>query len=300
VTTTVSEAHKVRIRTEGDAAEAARLARELGLRHGLSANEAVQVATAVSEVASNQLRHALDGGTVTVSRSPEGVRVEAIDVGPGIADVDVALRDGWSSDGGLGLGLPGARRLMDRFEIASAPGAGTVVRMDKLVEPDPGPLAEWRVSGRGRGGEAVTESTDTRLLLGVMHTSAALIARADPLWASEHLVAALEGGRGVIAHLSGRDGSLWWLCRGRAFGILLRGHGEQRRVAATAPTQRVAEVGVLRDDVLLLATGEPDLERKRPDDLAVMATEAARETGGVALAIRVLRGRYERPHRRGS
>jgi serine/threonine-protein kinase RsbT len=295
-----SEEHRVRIRTEGDAAQAARIARELGLRHGLSSNEAVQVATAVSEVAANQVRHALDGGTLVVSRSPEGVHVEAIDIGPGIADVELALHDGWSSDGGLGLGLPGARRLMDRFEISSAPGAGTVVRMDKLVAPDPGPLAEWRVSGRGRGGEAVAESADARLLLGVMHTSAALIARADPLWASEHLVATLDGGRGVIAHLSGRDGSLSWLCRGRASGILLRGHGTSRRVVASVPTQRVAEVGVLRDDVLLLATGAPDPERQRPVDLAAFATEAAQETGGVALAVRVLRGRYERPDRRGT
>jgi anti-sigma regulatory factor (Ser/Thr protein kinase) len=295
-----SEEHRVRIRTEGDAAEAARLARELGMRHGLSPNEAVQVATAVSEVAANQVRHAQDGGTLVVSRSPAGVHVEAADRGPGIADVDLALRDGWSSDGGLGLGLPGARRLMDRFEIASEPGSGTVVRMDKLVEPDPGPLAIWRVSGRGRGGEAVAESTDTRLLLGVMHTSAALIARADPVWASEHLVAALEGGRGVIAQLSGRDASLSWLCRGRAAGTLLRGHGTSRRVIAQAPSQRVAEVGVLRDDVLLLATGQPDPERERPADLAAMATEAARETGGITLAVRVLRGRYERPSRRGA
>jgi hypothetical protein len=210
------------------------------------------------------------------------------------------LRDGWSTDGGLGLGLSGARRLMDRFEITSGPGSGTVVRMDKLVEPEPAPLAEWRVSGRGRGGEAVAEFTDTRVLLGVMHSGAAAIARGDPVWASEHLVAALEGGRGVIAHLSGRDGSLSWLCRGRASGVLLRSRGTNRRLAARAPSQRVAEVGVLRDDVLLLTTGPPDPQRERPGDLAALAADAARETGGLALAIRVLRGRYERPNRRGA
>jgi anti-sigma regulatory factor (Ser/Thr protein kinase) len=145
----VIEQHRIRVHTEGDAAEAARIAREAGLRQGLSRTKAMHAATAVSEVAVNQVRHARDGGTVVVTCSDEGVRVDAADAGPGIADLELALRDGWSSDGGLGLGLPGARRLMDRFEVSSRPGAGVVVRMAKLTDPEPAPLAVWEAHPPG-------------------------------------------------------------------------------------------------------------------------------------------------------
>jgi anti-sigma regulatory factor (Ser/Thr protein kinase) len=146
----VIEQRRIRVHTEGDGAEAARVAREAALRQGLSRTEATHAATAVSEVAVNQVRHARDGGTVVVTRSDEGVLVDAADAGPGIDDLELALRDGWSSDGGLGLGLPGARRLMDRFEISSRPGAGVVVRMAKLTDPEPAPLAVWEPHGPAR------------------------------------------------------------------------------------------------------------------------------------------------------
>jgi anti-sigma regulatory factor (Ser/Thr protein kinase) len=296
--TDASEEHRVRVRTEGDAAEAARIARELALRHGLTATEAVHVATAVSEVAANQVRHADDGGTVVVSRSPAGVRVEAADGGPGIADVELALRDGWSTDGGLGLGLPGARRLMDGFELTSEQGSGTVVRMTKLVQPVPSPVAVWSAVGGQGAAEAVAEATATRLLLGVMTASAAKRARADPIAASEDLAETLGGTRGVVAQLSGRDGTLSWLSCGGAAGVLLRGPKTSRRPVATAPTRRAAEVGVLRDDVLLLSIAAPELDRMLAADLDTLAAEAARATRDTAIAARVLRGVLERPDRR--
>jgi serine/threonine-protein kinase RsbT len=300
--TSASESYRVRVRTEGDAAEAARIARELGLRHGLSRAEAVQVATAVSEIAANQVRHARDGGTLTLSSAPAGVVVEATDAGPGIADVDLALRDGWSSDGGLGLGLPGARRLVDRFEIESRRGSGTVVRMAKLVGSEPGPLGVWAISGRSQPGaagvEAVTEATATSLLLGIMGGVDAARSRADPAAAASDPAGALAGGRGVVASLSGRDGHVSWLSRGAAGALVLRGAGDGRRAVGSAPARRAAELRVLREDVLLLCSTRPDPDRARPAELAAMAAQAADETGGVAIAARVLRGVLERPDRR--
>jgi serine/threonine-protein kinase RsbT len=260
----VIEQHRIRVRTEGDAAEAARIARELALRQGLSRTEAMHAATAVSEVAVNQVRHARGGGTVMVARSDEGVLVEAGDAGPGIAKLELALRDGWSSGGGLGLGLPGARRLMDRFEISSPPGAGVVVRMAKLNRPEPAPLAVWEASGPG----AFTHATTTHLVLGVVGECEAARACAD-------VAAALGDGPGVLAHLSGRDGCVSWIARGGAAGVILRDGVSIVR----APSRRAAEVGARRDDVLVL-TGGP-------------------RHAGAKVTARVLRGVFERHDRRG-
>src|SRR3954469_8215347 len=92
----VSAGRSIRVRGEADVAEATRAARDLALASGLGRTEAVQLATAVSEIAGNQIRHAR-GGTVTLAASPRGVTIVAADDGPGIADVGLALTDGWST-----------------------------------------------------------------------------------------------------------------------------------------------------------------------------------------------------------
>ncbi len=93
-----------------------------------------KMVTAASELARNTLRYG-GGGHATVARVQNGVvmgvRVSFIDQGPGIADLDLALTDGWTSGGGMGLGLSGARRLSDEFEIITAPGEGTTVTITK-------------------------------------------------------------------------------------------------------------------------------------------------------------------------
>ena len=92
---------------------------------------AFYVATCVTELAHNLIRHATRGGTITVTalrRSGEiGIEVVAEDDGPGIPDVAQAMRDGFSTSGGLGGGLPGVKRLMDELEITSTAGVGTRV-----------------------------------------------------------------------------------------------------------------------------------------------------------------------------
>jgi serine/threonine-protein kinase RsbT len=116
---------------EADVAAAARAAREEAERCGLTGVEAQLVATAVSEVAGNAIKYARGGAvelTPVERAGRRGLSVTVRDAGPGIGDVRAALRDGVSSSGSLGFGLPGARRLMDDFAITSG-AEGTVVTM---------------------------------------------------------------------------------------------------------------------------------------------------------------------------
>lgn len=102
---------------------------------GLSLVDQTKVITAASEIARNALIHGGGGSArIELATSPAGragVRITFSDSGPGIPDVDLALTDGWSSGNGLGLGLSGARRLVDQFELETQPGAGTSVVVAK-------------------------------------------------------------------------------------------------------------------------------------------------------------------------
>ena len=108
--------------------------REESGRAGLAESDRARAMTAASELATNILKYA-GRGTITVRVIADvgrsGLEIVAEDRGPGIADVEAALRDHYSTSGTLGLGLPGVRRLMDEFEIDSAPGRGTRVRARK-------------------------------------------------------------------------------------------------------------------------------------------------------------------------
>jgi serine/threonine-protein kinase RsbT len=124
---------RVPVHSDADIVAARRAAREMASRTGFTGTDLTIIATAVSEVARNIVRFAGTGEVVVsaVDDPRPGLLVVARDSGPGIADVDQALEDGYSTYHGLGLGLPGARRLMDEFSIASEPGHGTTVTMTK-------------------------------------------------------------------------------------------------------------------------------------------------------------------------
>jgi RNA polymerase sigma factor (sigma-70 family) len=124
---------RVAVRSDADVVAARQAARELAERLDFSPTELTEIATAVSEIVRNIVRFA-DSGDVLVELldSPRhGLRITARDSGPGIPDVQQALRDGYSTYQGLGLGLPGARRLMDEFAVVSEQGRGTTVTMIK-------------------------------------------------------------------------------------------------------------------------------------------------------------------------
>jgi serine/threonine-protein kinase RsbT len=125
---------RIPIRTDADVVAARKQGRELAAQAGFSATELTIIATAISEIARNIVMFA-ERGEVLVSlvgeNSRQGVTVVARDAGPGIPDLQQALRDGYSGYGGMGLGLPGSRRLMDEFEITSEADKGTTVTMTK-------------------------------------------------------------------------------------------------------------------------------------------------------------------------
>jgi serine/threonine-protein kinase RsbT len=128
------EACRVPIASDADMVPARAEGRALAEKLGFSRTDATLIATAISEVARNIVVH-VGRGEILITPIYEddrsGIVVIASDAGPGIRDVDAALQHGYTSRGGLGLGLPGARRLMDDFAITSKPGSGTTVTMKK-------------------------------------------------------------------------------------------------------------------------------------------------------------------------
>ena len=125
---------RVTISSDQDIVLARQKGRSLALELGFSSGDATLIATAISELARNIVSYAGSGQIVLKDlqgSSRVGISVTASDNGPGIPNINQALRDGFSTSGSLGLGLPGVRRLMDEFEIGSKPGQGTKVVVKK-------------------------------------------------------------------------------------------------------------------------------------------------------------------------
>jgi serine/threonine-protein kinase RsbT len=125
---------RVVIHTDQDIVAARQKGRALAVELGFSPGDATLIATAISELARNIVTYAGTGvvgiqGIQTSGR--QGILIIASDHGPGIADIRQAMRDGFSTSGSLGLGLPGVRRLMDEFDLQSRVGRGTTVAVKK-------------------------------------------------------------------------------------------------------------------------------------------------------------------------
>ena len=134
----MSETVQVLINAEVDIVAARQEGRAMAERSGFNrSSELAAIATAISELARNIVEYALPG-EITISSitksGKKGIEIVASDHGPGIPDVEMAMTDGYSTGGGLGLGLPGVTRLMDDFEIHSAPGNGTNVTTRKWLK----------------------------------------------------------------------------------------------------------------------------------------------------------------------
>lgn len=125
---------RVAIQREADIVAARQAGRQLAAQLGFSNTDQTLIATAISEVARNIVVYAVHG-EIVLTRADDGgrvgIQVQAIDTGPGIDNKELALRDGYSTKNSLGLGLPGARRLMDDFDLQSEIGRGTTVTMKK-------------------------------------------------------------------------------------------------------------------------------------------------------------------------
>lgn len=120
----------VAINSDQDIILARQKGRALATEIGFASSDATLIATAISELARNIVSYATKGQITLKAMNGanrQGLAIVASDQGPGISDVSQALRDGFSTSGSLGMGLPGVRRLMDEFEITSQPGRGTTV-----------------------------------------------------------------------------------------------------------------------------------------------------------------------------
>jgi serine/threonine-protein kinase RsbT len=125
---------RVAINSDQDIVTARQRGRALAIELGFSTGDATLIATSISELARNIVSYARKGEIifeVVHGSSKLGISITASDRGPGIWDIRQAMKDGFSTSGSLGLGLPGVRRLMDEFEISSEPGRGTIVTVKK-------------------------------------------------------------------------------------------------------------------------------------------------------------------------
>ena len=125
---------RVPISSDADIVTARQKGREVAADAGFQFTDLAIIATAISELARNIVRYAKRGEIIigpAAGGGKRGIRVVARDDGPGIRDIERAMQAGYSTSGSLGLGLPGVRRLMDAFDIASKMGLGTVVTIEK-------------------------------------------------------------------------------------------------------------------------------------------------------------------------
>jgi serine/threonine-protein kinase RsbT len=289
-------------------ATACKEARTLGERLGFAGAELAQLVTATAEVAGNAWRHA-GGGHVRLDRVEDaarvGITVTVMDRGPGIADVEAAMRDGWSTAGSMGFGLPGARRLMDEFEVSARTGGGTVVTMTRWrrkAGPDSGlPLVDWAAAPESpsAGRRAVVRRFPGGVLIalaagledgGDSQAAADTVASILEGHASESPIALVERCHGALAatpgaaiglaSLSGLDSRLTWLGVGDVKVALLRA-ARPGLVAAPAllgaagrwlPPLRAGTLRVAPGDTLVLVAG-----RSRPIEDCDALTAAPRD-----------------------
>ena len=129
-----TEPMRVVISHDGDVVTARQVGREMAKQSGFYGSDLTLIATAISEIARNIVSYAQSGELIfslLEQGARRGLMVVARDEGPGIPDIELAMRDGFSTGKSLGLGLPGAKRLMDEFEIHSEIGKGTTITMRK-------------------------------------------------------------------------------------------------------------------------------------------------------------------------
>lgn len=130
VDATAADSLSVTVSEEYQVAQARQVCRTLALKLGFSRSDVCCIETSVSELATNLLSHTRQGGILffrEIKVPSPGIEITSFDEGPGIDDISLAMRDGYSTNGGLGCGLPGVKRLMDDFEIRSQKGTATVI-----------------------------------------------------------------------------------------------------------------------------------------------------------------------------
>jgi anti-sigma regulatory factor (Ser/Thr protein kinase) len=278
--------------------------RALATRLGFPERDTILVLTAISELARNVVQYA-GAGEITISAigggAKSGIQVEVRDRGPGIESVELALRKGYSSKDGLGMGLTGVCRVMDTFEIESAPGKGTNVKTMKWnsslgVAPPNRSHIKWAVASRPLPGE--TESGDLALVL--PSTQRDLVAVIDGLGHGSSAAATARLAAGIVERAKGdvtavmhachqqmrrsrgaamalasveRIGQMTWLAIGNVQGWLLRGGDSLERLPRVS--------GIVGDRLPSLRGFRSEIAQ---GDVLIVATDGVRDELGVAAA----------------
>ncbi len=131
---TTQSSDEIPIQTEGDIVAARRAIRDAATALGFGQTDVARIVTASSELARNVYRYAGEGlmrWKAMDLGDRVAIEVQFVDHGPGIADLSMAMSEGYSTGGGMGMGLPGAKRLVDEFDVQSAAGQGTTVTLRK-------------------------------------------------------------------------------------------------------------------------------------------------------------------------
>lgn len=131
-----SDAGELPIKAEHDIVIARRTIREAAGQLGFGETDVTRIVTAASEMARNVYKYAREGVVrwrPILADGRRGIELQFIDQGPGIADISLAMREGYSTSRGMGMGLPGARRLMDDLQIESTVGKGTSITLKKWL-----------------------------------------------------------------------------------------------------------------------------------------------------------------------
>lgn len=263
-----TEALRLGVYHSSEAGGARRSAKELSAAAGFAGKVCDEIGIAVSELASNLLRHA-GGGRITMSivknNGTVGFHVEAEDDGPGIANINQVLADGFSTAGGPGLGLGSINRLMDEFEVFSQPKHGTKVvccrwlRKHKdsvrLSPLEIGVATRALAGGNCNGDDFVIRRWDESLLVGVIDglghgAAASQAAKAARFYVENHYDLPLLGiFRGVGIACRGTRGCVMALARfdwgaGRVtFGSV--GNIETRVIGVSAPLNFMVHRGII-------------------------------------------------------
>lgn len=122
------------LKSNEDLVKIRKYGRLVAARMGFTENDQTVISTALSEICRNVIEYAEEGEVTVEANHEKGcIMITVSDEGPGIKNVDKALQEGYSSGQGLGIGLPGAKRIMDEFEIQTSSGEGTTIKMQKML-----------------------------------------------------------------------------------------------------------------------------------------------------------------------
>jgi len=298
---------RIAVDSEPDLIVARQKGRALAAEIGFDSTDQTLIATAISELSRNIRLYAKRGEIVLCAiaeNGRRGIALEARDEGPGIADVTRALEPGFSTSGGLGLGLPGVRRLADEFEVVSNAGTGTRVSVKKWLVHRPwleSGVAGSALPGQRESGDAHVvwcqpEAAVVAVVDGLGHGSeatrvaalaVATIDAATPAAPATMIQLChdrLRTTRGVVMSMAAFDrasSTMTWVGVGNVAGVLLRGdhHASPSEehlllrggvIGAVLPNLYVATLPVAPGDTLVFATDGVRLEL--PSDLARRAS----------------------------